>query len=138
VFALGARTFIHSGRRGRSATGRELSIEVESRGEAYPEGMLTSVAVVVLVKGMVTIGPVTPVCRVGVPCDRPAANVVLVFTGRGRVVRTRTDGAGHFLVRLRPGRYEVDSTAGMRILPSEVAVRTGMKRPLFAIDTGIR
>jgi hypothetical protein len=100
--------------------------------------MLTSIAVVVLVKGLVTIGPVTPVCRVGVPCDRPAANVLLVFTGGGRVVRARTDGAGHYLVRLRPGRYEVDTPAGMRISPSEIAVRTGRKQWSFAIDTGIR
>jgi hypothetical protein len=39
VFALGARTFIHSGRRGRSATARELCISVCSLRAGY--GVMT-------------------------------------------------------------------------------------------------
>ena len=38
--ALGARTFIHSGRRGRSATGSEVSIGSQSRDGAWPHGPL--------------------------------------------------------------------------------------------------
>ena len=100
--------------------------------------MLATLAVVVLVKGTVTIGPVTPVCRVGVPCDRPAAHVALTFTSRRGPVRATTDGAGRYLVRLRPGSYAVSSSAGMRISPPEVTVGTTTVRRNFAIDTGIR
>ena len=49
-----------------------------------PVDRATSRAVaLVLVHGVVRIGPATPVCRVGVPCDKPASHVVLRFTSGG-------------------------------------------------------
>ena len=53
-------------------------------------------------------------------------------------MRATTDGAGHYLVRLRPGSYAVSSSAGMHISPAEVTVGTATVRRNFAIDTGIR
>jgi len=100
--------------------------------------VLATVAAAVILEGIVTIGPVTPVCRVGAPCDRPAARVVLTFSSRRRVVRVSTDGGGRYVVRLEPGSYAVSSSAGMRISPSAVVVRAPAGRRDFAIDTGIR
>jgi hypothetical protein len=100
--------------------------------------MLLALAAVALLKGSVTIGPVTPVCRAGVPCDRPAARVVLAFTSGSRVVRTTTSATGSYAVRLSPGTYTVTASAGMRIAPSLVSVHPGTQRRSFAIDTGIR
>jgi hypothetical protein len=88
-------------------------------------------------------GPVTPVCRVGVPCDEPAANVVLVFSQSGRVVaRTTTGRDGNYRVLLRPGKYGVRTvkrTLGSGLSPRIVVVpRHRVARVDFEIDTGIR
>jgi hypothetical protein len=99
--------------------------------------MLATVVAAVVLKGIVTIGPVTPVCRVGVPCDRPAAHVVLTFNSGGRAVRTTTSASGTYVVKLVPGSYTVRSSAGMRIAPERLTVRAAGRRD-FAIDTGIR
>ena len=89
-------------------------------------------------KGTVTIGPVTPVCRAGSPCDRPAARVVLTFTSPTRSVRATTGANGTYTVRLAPGAYTVTASKGMRISPSPIVVRSGTRRQSFSIDTGIR
>jgi hypothetical protein len=96
--------------------------------------------VVVLLHGLVTIGPTTPVCKAGVPCTKPAARVVLTFSRPGyAVVRTKTDAHGRYAVSLASGRWYVRSSAGMRIAPvSFVVPRLRTARRDFAIDTGIR
>ena len=93
--------------------------------------------------GAVHRGPITPVCRVDVPCDEPA-HVTLVFSRVGRTtmrVHTRPDGT--YRIRLRPGRYSVrtDSPSMFERNPKPSAVtvpRTGYRRVNFFIDTGIR
>ena len=91
--------------------------------------------------GTVTRGPITPVCRVGVPCDEPAARMTIVFAGRMKSVRVRTDAGGRYRVRLAPGLYSVakpDWGPGS-IRPEHVRVRRGrFARVDIVIDTGIR
>jgi hypothetical protein len=104
---------------------------------AHPAAALPA-ALLALLHGTVTIGPVTPVCRVGVPCDKPAASVVLTFTDGARVFRTTTHADGTYGVRLAPAAYTVRASAGMRISPFKVIVRKGSRAQPFSIDTGIR
>ena len=92
----------------------------------------------VLVKGTVTIGPLTPVCRVGTPCDGPAKQVVLTFASPSRTVRATTGPGGAYAVKLPPGTYTVTASKGMRISPAQLVVRSTPRRQSFAIDTGIR
>jgi hypothetical protein len=94
-------------------------------------------------RGIVMRGPITPVCRDGVPCDEPAANVVLVFSRSGRVVaRTTTSRNGNYRLTLRPGRYGVKTTTrtlGSGLSPRVVLVpRHRFARVDFELDTGIR
>lgn len=49
--------------------------------------------------GTVTVGPTSPVCRVGKPCTKPAAYTALAFTRAGYVTRrVSTDAAVRFVV----------------------------------------
>jgi hypothetical protein len=93
--------------------------------------------------GTVHRGPITPVCRVDVPCDEPA-HVTLVFSKLGQVVaRVRTREDGTYRIRLRPGRYSVRTTSTSlferRTNPATATVpRVGFRHVDFNIDTGIR
>ena len=91
--------------------------------------------------GTVTRGPVSPVCRVGVPCNEPAARATFLLIRKGATIKVRTDAAGHYRARLAPGRYTV-STGNWGpggIKPSSVVVPAAhFARVNFAIDTGIR
>jgi hypothetical protein len=95
--------------------------------------------------GIVTKGPITPVCRVGQPCSAPA-QVTLIFrrtTGATRVYRTRTNVTGVYRITLPAGYYTVTTVErfGMAraIRPQHVHVRAGYNDKLdFRIDTGIR
>jgi hypothetical protein len=95
-------------------------------------------------RGLVTRGPIMPVCVAGQPCDAPAKNVTLVFSRYGRVVRraTTTD-RGRYRVRLAPGLYAVrlapKPSIGRGLEPVRVrVVRAHFRRLDFSIDTGIR
>jgi hypothetical protein len=88
--------------------------------------------------GSVTIGPITPVCREGVPCSRPAKQATLTFTHRGRVVSTTTDLAGRYRVKLAVGAWTISANVGMRTSPASVLVRAGTHRANISVDTGIR
>ena len=88
-------------------------------------------------------GPVTPVCREGIPCDAPAPGVTLVFSRAGRLVRVRTGVGGHFSVALRPGLYAVrvalTPRIGSGLTPRTVRVPVGgWARVRLMLDTGIR
>jgi hypothetical protein len=91
--------------------------------------------------GTVTRGPISPVCRVGVPCEKPAAKAVFLLIREGSTIRVRADAGGHYRVRLPPGHYTVrkpDWGPG-GITPSSVVVPAAhFRRVNFAIDTGIR
>jgi hypothetical protein len=90
--------------------------------------------------GVVTRGPITPVCTVGRPCDAPAAGVVLAFSRPGSLTRrVTTDARGHYRVALRPGVYAVAIARRERLSPARVTVRRGVfARADFELDTGIR
>jgi hypothetical protein len=95
------------------------------------------------VRGMVRLGPITPVCTLGVPCSVPAPNLSLVFSRGGRRVTTRTDAAGRYRVRLAPGTWDVSTGARRRIgsgvTPRSVRVVPGRMRLVnLEVDTGIR
>jgi hypothetical protein len=89
--------------------------------------------------GVVTIGPTTPVCRIGTPCSKPAAGVVLTFSRPRHRTTVRTGTAGGYRVALSAGTWAVHASSGMRIGPASVVVRAGRNTLRnFAIDTGIR
>ena len=89
--------------------------------------------------GVVTRGPITPVCVAGRPCSAPAGGAVLDFSRAGAVaarVTARADGS--YRVRLAAGLYAVRASSG-RLEPASVRVRAAtMRRADFSIDTGIR
>jgi hypothetical protein len=92
--------------------------------------------------GVVLIDPAYPVCKVGVPCTRPAKNVWLVFLRHGHAARARTGDDGRYRVTLPAGTYTVTSPthlAGRGLTPGRVTVRTGnYRRVAFRLDVGIR
>jgi hypothetical protein len=88
-------------------------------------------------------GPVTPVCRTGMPCNEAAVGAVLAFSRNGRVVvRVRVGRGGRYSVRLAAGTYSVRQAPapkiGFGIRPDIVRVRVVPTRANFFIDTGIR
>jgi hypothetical protein len=91
-------------------------------------------------RGKVLLDPGYPVCKVGTPCTRPAANALLRFWRHGRVVaHTRSDAGGSYRIALRPGTYRVTSTNGTVLKPFRTTVATGRyRRVTFRLDTGIR
>jgi hypothetical protein len=89
-------------------------------------------------RGHVTIGPLTPVCKAGTPCSGPARRVTLSFRRVFVVHKATTDGSGNYRIALGPGTYLVTASRGMSIRPVTVSVGGGMRVVNFAIDTGIR
>ncbi len=61
------------------------------------------------IEGRVTLGPVCPVVREGVPCpDRPYEAELRILDGAGREVAiVRSDAAGSYCLALAPGAYRV-------------------------------
>jgi len=58
------------------------------------------------ITGVVTLGPMCPVERVGSPCpDRPLQAEIQVKRGGDVVQTVRSDASGHFTVNLPPGDY---------------------------------
>jgi hypothetical protein len=94
------------------------------------------------VHGTVLRGPITPVCRVSVPCDAPAAALVLTFTGAGVVRRVTSDARGRYRIVLPEGIFSVRTSAkpfGQTPRPASIRIRAGQNgRVDFTIDTGIR
>ena len=95
-------------------------------------------------RGVVTRGPITPVCVAEQPCDAPAKHATLIFSRHGSVAgRTTTDTEGRYRVQLPPGLYQVSRAVGSKIgrglEPDQASVRLGrFVRIDFSIDTGIR
>jgi hypothetical protein len=101
---------------------------------ALPAGAATSG-----LRGLVTRGPTSPVCREGVSCTAPAKDVLVTFhkTGLTRSVRTGSDG--RYRIVLPAGTYAVTLTRAFRFSPRSAVVPAGrMGVRNFAIDTGIR
>jgi hypothetical protein len=97
-------------------------------------------------EGTVTRGPITPVCRVGVPCDAPFSATFTVFQASAElpvaVAHFQSDTAGRYEVLLVPGSYTIvpDSTAPVFRGQSRTATvePTGLTHLDFQFDTGIR
>lgn len=91
-------------------------------------------------RGVVTRGPVSPVCVAEQPCYVPVKGRTLVFSRGGReVARTRTRRGGVYRVALRAGTYRVTVLSGRLVEPQSVWVAHGrFRRVDFSIDTGIR
>ena len=95
--------------------------------------------------GVVVRGPVTPVCRVDVPCDAPfSASFAVQRSGR-IVAQFQSDASGQFTVFLTPGAYTVTPNADAPIIsPSSQAKQvtvadTGTLTTVrLTFDTGIR
>ena len=92
-------------------------------------------------RGVVHRGPITPVCKEGVPCEAPAGHVRITFVRNG-IARSVTTGAdGRYVIRLAPGTWAVKIATGKigSYGPRTVLVRAGVMRVQnFTIDTGIR
>jgi hypothetical protein len=96
-----------------------------------------------VLSGVVMRGPITPVCRAGMPCNEPAVGAVLVFSRDGRAAaRVRVGDHGRYSVRLAPGVYAVRQAPapkiGFGLRPDRVVVTRAGGRANFFIDTGIR
>ena len=91
------------------------------------------------IAGSVRRGPVRPVCVAGLPCDGPAAGVLVeIDSGRIALARLRTGKDGTFLVYVPPGTY-IARVVAKRAAPVVVRVRAGvLTRVSLSIDTGIR
>ncbi len=90
--------------------------------------MSLTLAALTLLSGVVMRGPITPVCRVGMPCDEPAVGAVLAFSRDGRTAaRVKVGARGYYTVKI-----------GFGIRPGTVLVRRVATRANFFIDTGIR
>jgi hypothetical protein len=96
------------------------------------------------IAGEVTVGPVTPVCVAGVPCDRPydgAIAQILDATSRAVVGTAVANARGRFIVSVPAGDYLVHiMTIDFPRCP-EVAVTVG--KAAFSLtqvtcDTGLR
>lgn len=106
-----------------------------------PEGIL---------KGHVSIGPLQPAIREGVPEPTPnpemyAARQIVIFDQRGRkeIARASINAAGDYEIALPAGTYVVDiNYSGIDFakgLPAQVEIRPNEVTYLdIAIDTGIR
>jgi hypothetical protein len=95
------------------------------------------------VHGVVMRGPIKPVCPEEQSCEEPAAGIVLRFSRAGQLVTwVKTDRAGMYTVRLRPGSYSVTTApraVGTGLTPHVVRVpRARLARADFHLDTGLQ
>ena len=95
--------------------------------------------------GVVMRGPVTPVCRVDVPCDAPFSATFTVEQDGRQVARFQSDAAGQFTVYLKPGAYAVVPAADAPIIGASLQRKSvtvadnGMLTVVrLMFDTGIR
>jgi hypothetical protein len=117
--------------------------------------LLSSIALVVVVgaqaatsrgtlTGVVTRGPIAPVCVAEQPCDEPAKHVTLLFSRNEHVAgRVVTDALGRYRISLPAGLYSVRrsgrTAVGRKLEPGRVRVYVGRSARIdFFIDTGIR
>jgi hypothetical protein len=91
-------------------------------------------------RGLVTKGPITPVCVAGDACTAPAKGVTMTFTRRGVAHTVRTGTDGRYRIQLAAGSYAVRiASARFGFAPRVATVEAGrMSVRNFSIDTGIR
>jgi len=90
--------------------------------------------------GIVTRGPISPMCVAEQPCSAPVAGATLVFQRAGHAtVQVHTNSKGAYRVVLAPGTYGVALAKPRRMDPTSARVVSGgFRRVDFSIDTGIR
>ena len=95
--------------------------------------------------GVVMRGPVTPVCRVDVPCDAPFSGSFAVQRSGRRIAEFQSDAAGRFTVFLAPGPYTVMPNADAPIISPTRQAKTvtvldngTLTVVQLMFDTGIR
>jgi hypothetical protein len=91
-------------------------------------------------RGLVTKGPVTPVCRAETACTAPAKGVLITFVRSGITRSARTGADGRYRVVLAAGTYGVRiPSARFGARPRRAVAVSGRMTVLdFSIDTGIR
>ncbi len=94
--------------------------------------------------GTVVRGPITPVCRIDVPCDGPFAAGFTVHRSGSRVAQFRSDAMGQFTVFLEPGGYTVVPDADAPLIAAGAQSKAvtvgdrGLTTVRLTFDTGIR
>src|SRR5262245_58203280 len=95
--------------------------------------------------GVVLRGPVTPVCRVDVPCDAPFSATFTVQKSGQRVVQFQSDASGRFTVFLAPGPYMIVPGADAPIISPSIQSKIvtvldngALTAVQLMFDTGIR
>ena len=91
-------------------------------------------------RGLVTRGPIAPVCLEGVPCSGPAKHIKITFVRAGVAKSVLTGANGRYSILLAPGTYAVRfPSAKFGFRPRSAVVVAGrMSTRDFSIDTGIR
>jgi hypothetical protein len=114
--------------------------------EANPAGLPVVASGITGIEGLVTLGPTTPVCRVGVPCSRPISAPIAITDAAGRAIITVISGAdGHFRMDLPPGVYTLtplplqSGSVYPHPVPTTAAVTAGVYTSVaVTYDTGLR
>ena len=94
--------------------------------------------------GLVVRGPITPVCRLDIPCDAPFSAGFTVERNRSQVAQFRSDAAGQFTVWLSPGTYRIIPDSDAALLAPAAQAKTvevgnvGLTNVRLEFDTGIR
>ena len=95
--------------------------------------------------GIVVRGPITPVCRIDVPCDAPFSAGFTVQRAGRQVAQFQSDSAGQFTVFLEPGVYTIVPNADAPLISpasqskSVTVGDTGLLTIVrLTFDTGIR
>lgn len=98
------------------------------------------------IKGIVSMDPAYPVCKVGEPCDAPVVGATLRIKGQDNTIikHVTTNNKGRFRLSIKPGRYIVTllkpkagSLAGKPNKTLDVS-KGKFSSVSFVIDTGIR
>ena len=95
--------------------------------------------------GVVMRGPVTPVCRIDVPCEAPFSATFNVERNARRVTQFQSDSAGQFTVFVAPGTYTVVPSGDAPVISpaSQIKAVTVEDNGMLTVvrltfDTGIR
>ncbi len=93
--------------------------------------------------GTVTEGPIAPICRPDVSCERSITNhTIEVLSTSGNIVATsKTDGTGRYSFALQPGHYKLVLVpqVGLSVGASgQVDVKAGQNTYNLSVDTGLR
>jgi hypothetical protein len=89
-------------------------------------------------------GPITPVCRIDIPCDAPFSATFNVQQAGKHVADFQSASDGRFTVFLAPGTYQVVPGPTAPLLAPSSQAKTvevgaaGLTEVQLAFDTGIR